>query len=232
MRVNLNRLLVRSLISYLAVSSVGAQADFPADQRGRLDLMERLNTQIKEHPDDYRLYYGRSYLNEQMGNYEAAMADANRAVELNPSQAVGLAHRANIEMRRNDLHSAIIDLSTAIDLDPLRASFYNNRACVYIMNKQFAEARTDLAHALKIDPSLVEAYADMGEVLYKTNDFANAIKFCTAAISRDPSFADPYFYRGSAYFKLGNKAQAQLDLSKAKQLGFRENSFNFRPGKD
>ena len=61
------------------------------------------------------------------GDADRALADLNRAIELN-SMHVYYSIRATIHQARGDLESAIADLSRAIDGDPENAGYHAQRA--------------------------------------------------------------------------------------------------------
>ena len=50
--------------------------------------------------------------------------------------------------------------------------------------------------------------------------FDSAIADCTQAIRLDPKHAEAYHYRGLAYQKKGDRAKAESDFAKAKELGY------------
>src|ERR1700733_966684 len=211
---------------FLAVSlltiATGALPATALDAQDKRELLQRMDSPINKNPNDYRLYVSRSVVQEHMGNFEAALVDANKAMQINGRDPAVFAQRANVEMRRKDMNGAIRDYSSAIALDPSRADYFENRGCAYLMDKRYKEARADCVQGLKLDPTSAPAYSNMGELLYKTSDFQNAIDYCTEALRRESNLPDAYFFRGSSYAKLGKRHEADLDLQKAKELGYRE----------
>ena len=70
-------------------------------------------------PDDGANYAGRGWTYYQMGDYEAALQDYARAIELQPDRAFFYSERATIHRELgHDLKAALQDYNRAIELDP------------------------------------------------------------------------------------------------------------------
>ncbi len=67
----------------------------------------------------------KAFANYQQG--DAALADYNRALELDPRLTVALNNRAGIRHDRGDLRGALNDYNRAIEIDPRLALLYGNR---------------------------------------------------------------------------------------------------------
>jgi hypothetical protein len=65
-----------------------------------------------------------------------------------------------------------------------------------------------------------QPHYEAGSHFYNDSYYEVAIGEFNKAIKDDPDYAAAYYKRGLAYRKLGNEAQAQADLNKAKQLGY------------
>ena len=52
------------------------------------------------------------------GDYDGAIADYSRAIELDPDDAAAYYNRGNAKSELDDYHGAIADYSRAIELDP------------------------------------------------------------------------------------------------------------------
>ena len=59
-----------------------------------------------------------------------------------------------------------------------------------------------------------------GLAFAEKEDWGNAIPCYTEAIRLDPDDAKAYHNRGIAYYEQGNKAKAEADFAKAKELGY------------
>lgn len=104
------------------------------------------------------------------GDPAAALADLDRAIELDPSYADAYANRGSIRHLLGDYSAALADLDRAIDLDPGLASAYNNRGAVRLMQWDLDRAIADFDAALALDPSLHQAYLSRANARYHKRD--------------------------------------------------------------
>jgi len=85
-------------------------------------------------------------------HYDEAIADYDKALELNPAYATAYYNRAIAHSTRNRLDEAIADYSKALELNPGNASAYMGRATVYANRKQYDEAIADYNKVLELSP--------------------------------------------------------------------------------
>lgn len=74
------------------------------------------------------------------GQYDLAIADLNKAIEMDPKYAAAHNNRGYAYLKQNKYDLAIADLNKAIELDPKAAIAYNNRARSY-----YGKGQKDLA---------------------------------------------------------------------------------------
>ena len=72
---------------------------------------------------------GNAYLGKK--DYDRAIADYNKAIELEPKLAAAYANRGLAYGAKGDIDGAIADLDKAIDLNPKLAHAYANRGLAY-----------------------------------------------------------------------------------------------------
>jgi tetratricopeptide (TPR) repeat protein len=71
-------------------------------------------------------------LTERKGDYDRAIADFNKAIELDPKDAIAYGGRGFAYSSKADYDRAIADLTKAIELDPKNARiYYYNRGKAY-----------------------------------------------------------------------------------------------------
>src|SRR5438477_630609 len=84
----------------------------------------------------WRRHYGRTtgrangpgFVQLQRGDFDGAIPDFNRAIELDPKFAMAFSNRAGAKSGRGDLEGAIADCTRALELKPNNPSAYQNRA--------------------------------------------------------------------------------------------------------
>lgn len=122
----LDRKLQNESVSYFfkAISSSNA---------GRLDeAISYLGTAINQDPDFFHAFYERGLLFGYKGEFDRAIADFTRSLELNPNDPEAYNNRGLTYARgKNLLDKAIFDFTKAIQIDPGFADAYNNRGIAH-----------------------------------------------------------------------------------------------------
>ena len=94
----------------------------------------------------------------QTGDFEAAIEDYSRAIDLDPENALFYSGRAVAYNLKKDFEAAIEDFNKAIDLDPEDALFYSGRGVAWLHLKEWQKAKTDLTTAKDMGCLIVESF--------------------------------------------------------------------------
>jgi len=84
--------------------------------------------------------------------YEQALAEFSRAVELRPNNAQALEYMGYVHRRQGKLELALEELTKALEQNPRDAALAGNRADIYIQWREWLEARPALKAAITLDP--------------------------------------------------------------------------------
>jgi tetratricopeptide (TPR) repeat protein len=106
----------------------------------------------------------------KLNQYEEAIEDYNKAIELNPKNAEAYNNRGNAHSELNKHEEAIEDFNKAIELDPKYAEAYNNRGNAYYELNKHEEAIEDFNKAIELNPNFAAAYNNRGITLVQTNE--------------------------------------------------------------
>jgi tetratricopeptide (TPR) repeat protein len=85
-------------------------------------------------------------------DYDRAIADFSRAVELDPDDIGAYNNRGSARFAKEDYNGVIEDFTQIIRLDQTNAIVYYNRGCAYSHIGDYDRAVADFEAALKIDP--------------------------------------------------------------------------------
>jgi len=145
---------------------------------------------------------GRTFDNQ--GQYELAIADYTKAIEIKPHHAYAYYNRGLIFKRQSKYDLAIVDNNKAIEINPGFVKAYNNRGNVFQEQGRYELAIADYNKALEINPDYAEAYNNRGNVFQRQGQYDLAITDYNKAIEINPDFALTYYNRSKAYQAKGN----------------------------
>src|SRR5439155_94389 len=177
------------------------------------------------------------------GDVNGAIADYNRAIELDPKNASAFNSRGMLKKSKGDLDGAITDFNSAIELNENFAIAYKNRGDAKQAKGDAAGAKEDLKRAGELDPRLrdeessadhvdrgtakgketksaasVEDFFNRAGVKKAAGDLDGAIADYDRAIQLDPKDAAIYNNRGLAKQEKGDLEAAIVDFNRAIQL--------------
>jgi tetratricopeptide (TPR) repeat protein len=95
---------------------------------------------------------GASHLNN--GKIEEALADFNRAIEIDPKKAAGYLGRANTLNIMGQYAQSIADYNIVIEINPKIANAYVNRGSAYSHLGEIEKAIVDYEKGLALDPKI------------------------------------------------------------------------------
>ncbi|HVE56782.1 MAG TPA: TonB family protein [Pyrinomonadaceae bacterium] len=102
-------------------------------------------------PPDFAFYQNRANANFVMGEYDAAIVDYNKAVELNPKEPTIYFSRALAYFNNKSFNPAIADFDKVIELDPKEGMAYFKRGAALEKIGNFEKALSDYQKAVELD---------------------------------------------------------------------------------
>jgi len=173
------------------------------------------NGQASQTAQDY-LKSGMAHF--QNGETDAALADANKALELNANYVDALALRAALRSKKGDTAGVLADYSKIIELAPSALGVevvYHNRSMIRLQNKDIDGALDDLNKAVSINPKVAEIYNGRAIARLQKGNSDGALADYEKAIELKPSL--PSALTGRGYFRYQKKDfdGALSDFSKA-----------------
>ena len=163
-------------------------------------------------------HYRRAQTWDNQKDYDKAIADYSKAIELDPQFVEAYNNRGIDREKQKDYEKAIADYSKAIDLSPGYAAAYNNRGNAWGDKKDYEKAIADYAKAIELDPRYAAAYNNRGTAWGEKKDYDKAIVDFSKAIELDPRYAEAYYNRGVVWDKKRDYDKAIADHSRAIEI--------------
>jgi tetratricopeptide (TPR) repeat protein len=138
-----------------------ASVELPTPSPGSLDSAEE--------------YLARGDLYASASNWEAAIADYDQALALNPDYAEAYNNRGYAYYWSYDAARAVEDFNRAIALRPDYPYAYNNRGTAYMTQGDMQPALVDFSHAIALQPDFPQAYTNRGNAYLRTGQIALAL---------------------------------------------------------
>lgn len=130
-----------------------------------------------------------------LGKYDMALKEYNRAIELFPQDEINRPGLASLYLERGDTHYTLEDFEHAI---------------------------ADFDKSIELNPENAIAYVYRGDARDNAGLINEAIADYTKAIELNPNYADAYYNRGVTNKNSEKKDAACADFKKAAELGSEE----------
>ena len=180
------------------------------------DIAQECYTQLlKAHPRFDSGYIGRARLYLAQCDTVSALADLDKAIELNKNAINAYVIRADISIKREkDYQRALEDMNEAIKLQPHYAGFFINRAFLRYNLDDYFGAMADYDYAISLDPTNVVAYFNRGLLLAEVHGNDRAIQDFSKVLQINADDYRALLNRSLLYEETGNYKLAIEDINK------------------
>ena len=150
---------------------------------------------------------------ESMKNYDGALLEYKKAVEVAPMQAGTHYHLGNAYWSLNMWDAATEQFHAELANDPTNCmAQWKIGNIILEQHGDPAAALAETQKALDACPDLMEARVDRARALIKLERHADAVKDLEAAVKADPAEASTHFLLAQAYRALGRTQEAQAEM--------------------
>jgi tetratricopeptide (TPR) repeat protein len=105
-------------------------------------------TTTQEIKEDSETYYNRGLAYVVKGQFDKAIPDFNKAIDINPRYAEAYADRGVVYIIKGQYDKAIADYNKAIEINPKDVLAYNNRALAYKVKGQYHRDKPKVCRGL------------------------------------------------------------------------------------
>ena len=125
----------------------------------------------------------------KQGDLDGAIADFDRAIEIDPKDDAPYFNRAQAKWQKKDTAGAIADYTRAIELGSQNPAAYNNRGNARSDNNDQAGAIADYTRAIELKPDYARAYYNRAVTKRAKGDVTGAEADFKTAAKLDPELA-------------------------------------------
>lgn len=148
---------------------------------------------------------------------EKAIADLDRAIQLDPEDGDSYSNRGRARLLKGDadartIDRALADHDRAIKLKPYDLRFYDRRGLAFVAKGEFVRAIEDFDLACELEPDEAEFLANRGFARLRQGQLEAARRDYDAALKLDPKHPEALFGRGVARRRAGDRAGGDADI--------------------
>ncbi len=178
------------------------------------------NDVIRQYQDIPFAYYNRglAYVTEE--DYDMALADFNKTIEMSDKYISAYLNRAKILYGKRKLDDALKDYNKVIELRPNAAEAYFNRGNLLMDSKRSEEGIKSFTKAIELDPDFLQVYLNRGHAFYRTKQYETAIADFSKAIALKADCAEAYFMKGRTEYELNRVEAGCADLQRSLDIGY------------
>jgi len=118
-------------------------------------------------PRDADSYTNRGIAYVEKGQYDQAISEFNKALEINPKDTEAYYNRGLAYYDKGQYDKAISDYTKALEINPRDVEAHNNRGVAYGKKGQYDQAISDFTKAMEINPRQAEACYNRGRAYEK-----------------------------------------------------------------
>ncbi len=150
---------------------------------------------------------------ESMKNYDGALLEYKKAVEVAPQQAGTHYHLGNAYWSLNMWDAATEQFRAELANDPANCmAQWKIGNIILEQHGDSTAALVEVQKALDACPNLMGARVDRARALIKLERHAEAVKDLEAAVKADPAESSTHFLLAQAYRALGRTQEAQAEM--------------------
>ena len=165
------------------------------------------------HPSYYNAYVSRGQYRIMRGDTLAALADLDKAIEVDKYRAQAYAQRGILTaIYKHDYDAALDDIDKALRLEPNTPSYYINRALIRYYREDLRGAMDDYDKVLRLEPTNLIAHYNRGLLSLTVGAKNDALADFNYYLQREPDNLIARYNRAILLSDLGEYRSAVGDF--------------------
>ena len=183
-----------------------------------IEQIKTLENLIKTDPENFINYFNLGSLYVKLNDYDLALINFQKTVNLNKKFFQGYNNLANIHKKLKNTEKSIKFFKKAIELNPNYINALYNLAIVYFEIGKYEESTIYYKKVLKINPKHIAALNNFGLLLKSIKKYDDALKCFKKIIYIDNNFLKAYNNIGNISLELGDIKTAIVNYKKVIEL--------------
>jgi TonB family protein len=154
-----------------------------------------------------------------MSDYDRAIQDYSKAIELNPTQAYAYVNRGIAFKEKSEHKRAVADFDMALKIDPGSVFAHAHRGIAYNEIKQHNRAINDLNKVIELNPNDAVAYNERAWAYFNLGKPLQGLPDVQISLALNSNFARALDTRGHIFEALGRRDEAIADFQRALSIG-------------
>jgi tetratricopeptide (TPR) repeat protein len=173
---------------------------------------------ISRNPGSWMAYNNLGTELLKRGRVVEAVAQFNKALEIQPGYAVAHNNLGNALLRLGRTSDSYAHLEKALEFDPNNAEAHNNLGNTLVQMGRADEAAGHYNKAVEIDPSYVQAHNNLGALFLQTGRLEDSVTHLQTALAIDPDNGDANNNLANTLMRMGKFDDALAHYNKALEL--------------
>ncbi len=120
-------------------------------------------------------------------NYQKAIEEFNKAIQLNPNYADAYHNLANTFLQSGQPEKAIASYQKSLEINPTIWQSHLALGAIYFDQKDYQQAKSHILEAISIKPNNPDLYSNLGLIYLKIGDYEKAVSSLNKALEIDPN---------------------------------------------
>ena len=166
---------------------------------------------IKQFPNNYTLYNILGSILVAQKNFDKAIINYKKSIQINPNYAMGYNNLAVILVRLRKFDESVDNYQQAIKIKPDYVEAYNNLGLAFKEFGKFDKSIDSFRQAIQIRPDYVAAHKNLGNLLRKIGRVDDARKYFNKVIDLEPDNVE---------YKINSELLIAPIVQSAKEINF------------
>jgi tetratricopeptide (TPR) repeat protein len=178
--------------------------------------VDMIDVGLKENPNAAQLFVARGVLLIQLGQYEKAKDDFEKAGQLDPTQSSGAVAEGLAQMQQSNLEQALTTVRARLKDHPDDAFLHYLEADILFQKgadpgtPQFKDAIAAASRAERLRADFVLAYDLLGNLYLKSGEIDKSIAQSRRALAQNPSDQEALYHLIQALRQSGKDSKGEL----------------------